>query len=36
MRYGVVSESYAREHHAQWYYGKERAMKMWEEHKKAH
>jgi formate dehydrogenase subunit gamma len=33
MRYGVVSESYAREHHAQWYYGKERAMKMWEEHK---
>ena len=32
MRYGVVSESYAREHHAQWYYGKERAMKMWEEH----
>lgn len=32
MRYGVVSESYAREHHAMWYYGKERAMRMWEEH----
>jgi formate dehydrogenase subunit gamma len=32
MRYGVVSESYAREHHAMWYYGRERALKMWEEH----
>jgi formate dehydrogenase subunit gamma len=32
MRYGVISESYAREHHAQWYYGKERAMEMWEQH----
>jgi len=33
MRYGVVSESYAREHHAIWYYGRERAMQLWEEHK---
>jgi formate dehydrogenase subunit gamma len=33
MRYGVVSESYAREHHAIWYYGKDRAMKLWEQHK---
>jgi formate dehydrogenase subunit gamma len=31
MRYGVVSESYAREHHAVWYYGEERAKQMWEE-----
>ena len=31
MRYGVVSESYAREHHAMWYYGEERAKKMWEQ-----
>jgi cytochrome b subunit of formate dehydrogenase len=31
MRYGVVSESYARQHHAMWYYGEERAKKMWEE-----
>jgi formate dehydrogenase subunit gamma len=33
MRYGVVSESYAREHHAIWYYGRERAMQLWEKHK---
>jgi formate dehydrogenase subunit gamma len=33
MRYGVVSESYAREHHAIWYYGRERAMRLWEQHK---
>jgi formate dehydrogenase subunit gamma len=33
MRYGVVSESYAREHHAIWYYGRERAMQLWEQHK---
>jgi len=33
MRFGYVSESYAREHHAKWYYGEERAMQMWEEHK---
>jgi formate dehydrogenase subunit gamma len=33
MRYGVVSESYAREHHAIWYYGRERAMELWEQHK---
>lgn len=31
MRYGVVSESYAREHHSMWYYGEERAKKMWEQ-----
>jgi formate dehydrogenase subunit gamma len=30
MRYGVVSESYAREHHAMWYYGERRAKEMWE------
>ncbi len=35
MRYGVVSESYAREHHAMWYYGEARAKQMWEaRHKK--
>jgi len=33
MRYGVVSESYAREHHAAWYYGEKRAREMWEQHK---
>jgi cytochrome b subunit of formate dehydrogenase len=33
MRYGVVSESYAREHHAIWYFGRDRAMKLWEQHK---
>jgi len=31
MRFGYVSESYAREHHAAWYYGREKAMEMWEE-----
>jgi len=35
MRFGYVSESYAREHHGRWYYGKERAMEMWEQHKAA-
>lgn len=30
MRYGVVSESYAREHHAMWYYGEKRAKEMYE------
>jgi formate dehydrogenase subunit gamma len=30
MRFGVVSESYAREHHAKWYYGEKRAKQMWE------
>jgi cytochrome b subunit of formate dehydrogenase len=30
MRYGVVSESYARKHHAMWYYGEKRAKEMWE------
>jgi formate dehydrogenase subunit gamma len=34
MRYGVVSESYAREHHAIWYYGDKRATEMWEAHQK--
>jgi cytochrome b subunit of formate dehydrogenase len=31
MRYGVVSESYAREHHTMWYYGEDQAKKMWEQ-----
>jgi formate dehydrogenase subunit gamma len=31
MRYGVVSESYAREHHAMWYYGEKRAKELWEQ-----
>ena len=35
MRFGVVSESYAREHHAAWYYGEERATKLYEERKAA-
>jgi formate dehydrogenase subunit gamma len=34
MRYGVVSESYAREHHAMWYYGEKRAKEMWEQHQR--
>ena len=34
MRYGVVSESYAREHHAMWYYGEKRAKEMWENRQK--
>ncbi len=33
MRYGVISESYAREHHAMWYYGEKRARELWEKHK---
>jgi formate dehydrogenase subunit gamma len=33
MRYGVVSESYAREHHAIWYYGRDRAMQLWQQQK---
>jgi formate dehydrogenase subunit gamma len=32
MRFGYVSESYAREHHGKWYYGEERAKEMWEQH----
>jgi formate dehydrogenase subunit gamma len=35
MRFGVVSESYARAHHAIWYYGKKRAIEMWEQEKAA-
>jgi formate dehydrogenase subunit gamma len=31
MRFGVVSESYARAHHAMWYYGEKRAKEMWEQ-----
>jgi formate dehydrogenase subunit gamma len=31
MRFGYVSESYAREHHAGWYYGRERAIELWEQ-----
>ena len=31
MRFGYVSESFAREHHAKWYYGEKRAKQMWEE-----
>ena len=34
MRYGVVSESYARQHHAMWYYGEKRAREIWEQRKK--
>jgi formate dehydrogenase subunit gamma len=34
MRFGVVSESYAREHHAMWYYGERRAKEMWEARQK--
>ncbi|MFN2240961.1 MAG: formate dehydrogenase subunit gamma [Anaerolineae bacterium] len=34
MRYGVVSESYAREHHTMWYYGEKRAKEMWEQRHK--
>ena len=34
MRYGVVSESYARHHHAIWFFGEKRAKKMWEAHQK--
>jgi formate dehydrogenase subunit gamma len=35
MRFGYVSESYAREHHAKWLYGEEAAKKMYEEEKAA-
>jgi formate dehydrogenase subunit gamma len=31
MRFGRVAESYAREHHAKWYYGEKRAKEMWEQ-----
>jgi formate dehydrogenase subunit gamma len=31
MRFGYVSESYAREHHARWYYGRETAIRLWEQ-----
>ena len=29
MRFGVVSESYAREHHGIWFYGERRAKEMY-------
>jgi cytochrome b subunit of formate dehydrogenase len=29
MRFGVISESYAREHHAKWYFGEKRAKELW-------
>jgi formate dehydrogenase subunit gamma len=35
MRFGYVSESYAREHHARWYYGPDRAIQLWEQGKTA-
>jgi formate dehydrogenase subunit gamma len=35
MRYGVISEGYARAHHAVWYYGEKRAMEMWERERAA-
>jgi formate dehydrogenase subunit gamma len=35
MRFGVVSESYVREHHSAWFYGEERARKLYEEKKAA-
>jgi formate dehydrogenase subunit gamma len=31
MRFGYVSESYAREHHARWYYGQDQAIRLWEQ-----
>ncbi len=36
MRFGYVSESYAREHHARWYYGRERAIQLWEQRRAEH
>ncbi len=33
MRFGVTSAAYAQEHHALWYYGKERAEEIYEAHK---
>jgi formate dehydrogenase subunit gamma len=33
MRFGVTSAAYAQEHHALWYYGKERAEEIYEVHK---
>ena len=35
MRFGKVTDSYAREHHAAWYYGEEKAWQMFEEGKAA-
>ena len=35
MRFGLVSEAYAREYHSAWFYGEERAAKLYEEEKAA-
>ncbi len=35
MRFGVTSASYAQEHHALWYYGRERAKEIYEAQKAA-
>jgi len=32
MRFGVVSESHARERHAKWYFGKKRGKELWKAH----
>jgi len=32
MRFRVVSESHAREHHAKWHFGKKRAKELWKAH----
>ena len=29
MPFGVISESYAREHHAKWCYGEKKAKELW-------
>jgi cytochrome b subunit of formate dehydrogenase len=33
MRFGVISESYARMHHSKWYYGEKRAKELWDKHR---
>jgi len=35
MRFGVVSASYAAEHHTKWYYGPKRAKELYEARKNA-
>jgi hypothetical protein len=32
MRLRVISESYAREHHARWYFGERKAKELWKVH----
>lgn len=34
MRFGVTSADYAAEHHAKWFYGRRRAMEIWEAKKR--